>query len=118
MKSFLIYLSSSPFSSLSAKEGLDIALVMATFEQPVDLFVNGPALPILYSEQKPTPLHGKNLSKVLPSLEFYDIENIYVLQEEIDRFSSHSPPLWDGITVLSANEWKEKLPSYEHIIRF
>lgn len=118
MNSFLIYFSSPPFSSLSAKEGLDLALVMATFEQPVDLFFSGPALSILYSEQKPTSLHGKNLSKVLPSLEFYDLENIYVLQEEIDQLSYHSATLWDGVTVLNTNEWKEKLPYYEHIIRF
>ncbi|MFT2110188.1 DsrE family protein [Marinomonas sp. 2405UD68-3] len=116
MNSFLIHISSSSFVGLSAKEGLDLALVMATFEQPIDLYFGGEALSILSSNQKPEQIHGKNLSKALPSLEFYDIENIYVCSEDISELQHDN--LWDGISILNTESWSQKLQTYECILRF
>lgn len=117
MNSFLIHISSSSFVGLSAKEGLDLALVMATFEQPIDLYFGGPALSILNNDQKPEQRHGKNLSKALPSLEFYDIENIYVCSEDLNELHDKNN-LWEGINVLDSQSWAQKLQTYEHILRF
>ncbi len=117
MNSFLIHISSSSFSSLSAKEGLDLALVMATFEQPIDLYFGEQALSILNQKQNPEQLHGKDLSKALPSLEFYDIENIYVCSEDIDKLDDNTA-LWEGIKLLDRESWAQKLQTYEHILRF
>ncbi|MCZ2723226.1 DsrE family protein [Marinomonas sp. 15G1-11] len=118
MTSLLVHISSSPFTSLSAKEGLDIALVMATFEQAVDLYLSGPALSILQVNQAPSLLHGKNLSKALPSLELYDIENVYVCKEDISHLNKTQLNIWDGVHFLDSQQWQQKLQSYQHILRF
>ena len=78
MKHTLIHLNSSPYASLACKEGLDLALVLATFEQPVDLCLSGAALALLTDNQNPTTEQGKNLHKLLAGLGFYDIENSFI----------------------------------------
>ncbi|MBM6549591.1 DsrE family protein [Marinomonas ostreistagni] len=115
MKDTLIYLSSSPYQSTAAKEALDLALVLGTFEQPVSLCVTGDALAILSDGQAPSQRHGKHLFKLLDGLEFYDIENVYVRDSEISQLSS---PLWSGVQALSDEQWHTMLQQPAAIYRF
>ncbi|MCV2401297.1 DsrE family protein [Marinomonas sp. C2222] len=111
----LIHLSSSPYSSLSCKEGLDLALVLATFEQPVDLCLSGAALALLVSNQAPLPEHGKNLHKLLDGLEMYDIENIYI---EAGKLEIESGKAWSGVTELDKAQWAKLFSNYQQVFRF
>lgn len=113
--STLIYLSSSPFSSTSIKEGLDLTLVLGTFEQPVSLAITGDALALLMTNQQPTARHGKHLHKLLDGLEFYDIEHVYVKTSET---SGLTESLWPGIRSLETSDWLEMLNQHQHIYRF
>lgn len=115
MKHTLIHLNSSPYSSLACKEGLDLALVLATFEQPVDLCLSGAALALLTDNQAPTAEQGKNLHKLLAGLEFYDIENIYI---EKNRSWLEDNPTWQGVQALSNDEWQTMFSQYQHVFRF
>lgn len=115
MKHTLIHLNSSPYSSLACKEGLDLALVLATFEQPVDLCLSGAALSILTSEQNPAIEQGKNLHKLLDGLEFYDIENIYI---EKDGNWTGTSAFWQGVTLLDKPQWQAMFSDYQQIFRF
>ena len=115
MKHTLIHLNSSPYSSLACKEGLDLALVLATFEQPVDLCLSGAALAILTDNQNPTAEQGKNLHKLLDGLEFYDIENIFI--EKHHSWLSNQPT-WQGIQLLNEAEWQTMFSQYQHVFRF
>ncbi|ETX09446.1 sulfur oxidation protein [Marinomonas ushuaiensis DSM 15871] len=115
MKHTLIHLNSSPYSSLACKEGLDLALVLATFEQPVDLCLSGAALSILTSEQSPTIEQGKNLHKLLDGLEFYDIENIFI---EKDSSWANTETSWQGVTSLDKIQWQAMFSDYQQVFRF
>lgn len=115
MNDTLIYLSSSPYQSTSAKEALDLALVLGTFEQPVGLCVTGDALAIVSASQTPSQRHGKHLFKLLDGLEFYDIENIYLRDSEVSQLGT-SP--WPGAQVLSDAQWYDMLNQYAAIYRF
>lgn len=115
MKHTLIHLNSSPYSSLSCKEGLDLALVLATFEQAVDLCISGAALAILTTGQTPSEEQGKNLHKLLEGLEFYDIENIYV--EQSDQLAS-SDTIWQGVQLLESHDWHSLFSNYQQVFRF
>ena len=117
MKRILIHLSSAPFGGLSTKEGLDLALVLATFEQHIDLAFSGDALALLRNDQQPQAIHGKHLHKLLASLEFYDIDTVLVREDELKTLAPDYQ-LWDGVTLISATDWQQKLHSYQHIIRF
>lgn len=115
MKHTLIHLNTSPYSSLACKEGLDLALVLATFEQPVDLCLFGAALALLSDDQAPTTEHGKNLHKLLAGLEFYDIENIYI---EKNHTWLEDNPTWQGVQPLNDNEWQTMFSQYQQVFRF
>lgn len=115
MKNTLIHLSSDPFSSLACKEGLDLALVLATFEQAVDLCISGAALAILSNQQNPSQMHGKNLNKLLDGLEFYDIDNIYV---ECQQQTAITTPLWQGVKPLESTQWQQLFSQYQQVFRF
>ncbi|MBJ7536661.1 DsrE family protein [Marinomonas transparens] len=114
MKHTLIHLNSSPYANLSCKEGLDLALVLATFEQPVDLCLSGSALALLNNNQLPTAEHGKNLHKLLDGLEFYDIENIYIKSPSSVGESQH----WQGTKPLNEAEWHALFSQYQQVFRF
>ena len=115
MKHTLIHLNSSPYSSLACKEGLDLALVLATFEQPVDLCLSGAALSILAREQNPASEQGKNLHKLLDGLEFDDIENIFI---EKDSNWTDKKNSWQGVTILDKAQWQTIFSDYQQIFRF
>ncbi|RDL43027.1 sulfur oxidation protein [Marinomonas piezotolerans] len=111
----LIYLTSPTYSSLALKEGLDLALVLGTFEQDVSLCLTGDALSLLHINQSPLQRHGKHLYKLLDGLEFYDIVNVYVKEDELHNSTIE---LWDGITSLSQDAWHSMLRDHTHIYRF
>jgi tRNA 2-thiouridine synthesizing protein C len=114
MKHTLIHLNTSPYSSLACKEGLDLALVLATFEQPVDLCLSGAALALLTDDQQPTAEHGKNLHKLLDGLEFYDIENIFIEKNQwLDASAT-----WQGVQPLNHAEWQAMFSHYQQVFRF
>ncbi|BDX03533.1 hypothetical protein MACH16_22810 [Marinomonas pontica] len=115
MKHTLIHLNASPYTSLACKEGLDLALVLATFEQPVDLCLSGAAVAILSDNQQPTPEHGKNLHKLLAGLEFYDIENVYI---EKANAQLESNTTWQGVQPLDEVEWQTMFSQYQQVFRF
>ena len=111
--STLIHITSSPYDGLKAREGLDFAMVLATFEQEVDLAFSGAGVGLLITEQAPTKAHGKALHKMLPSFEFYDIEKLYV--QESDVLDNNITAL---ATPVSEQEWQTVLTGYTHIFRF
>ena len=115
MKHTLIHLSSNPYSNLSCKEGLDLALVLATFEQAIDLCLSGAALSILGKNQKPEAEQGKNLHKLLEGLEFYDIENIFIQERYLNSDTSQA---WQGTQTLNETEWSEMFSKYQQVFRF
>lgn len=115
MKHTLIHLNTSPYSSLACKEGLDLALVLATFEQPVDLCLSGGALALLTEDQQPAAEQGKNLHKLLAGLEFYDIENVYI---EKSHTWLKDNATWQGVQALSNDKWQTMFSQYQQVFRF
>lgn len=78
MKQFLIIINSAPFTNANIKEGLDMALILAAFDQKVNLLLQGDALFALKTEQTTEQLNIKNYLKSLGTLSLYDIEHIYI----------------------------------------
>ena len=82
--SCLISLSQSPYGSRSAKESLDITLVLAAFEQnPVLLFIDDGVLQLLPKSQQPSP--HKHIGKIISALEMYDIDELWVETESLQE---------------------------------
>lgn len=115
MKKTLIHLSSSPYSSLACKEGLDLALVLGTFEQSVDICVSNDASALLFTNQDPSNEHGKQLHKLLDGLAFYDIDNVFI---EANNKLTKEMDIWPNAKALSEGDWHSLFSQYQHVFRF
>ncbi len=119
MSSILIHIVSSPYQGLAAKEGLELAMVLATFGQQVELAFSGAGIALLYTQQAPTTEHGKALYKMLSSFEFYDLNNLYLPSSFISNtLQANKVEINPLATVVTDDEWQQILTRHTHIFRF
>jgi tRNA 2-thiouridine synthesizing protein C len=84
MKKLTIVFRKSPLGTASGREGLDFAMLSASFDQEVSLvFINDAVLHLLPS-QAPELTGSKDYIAALKALELYDIETVLVCQASLD----------------------------------
>ncbi|OUR72281.1 sulfur oxidation protein [Marinomonas sp. 42_23_T18] len=115
MSNTLIHITSSPYSGLKVKEALDLAMVLATFEQKVELAFSGAGIALLHQDQQPSNEQGKALFKMLASFEFYDLDKLYLPASQLP---SDEAKITSLASVLSDQEWTDMLTRYQHTFRF
>lgn len=82
-RSLLVVCTSSPYRSTRARDGLDLVLTAAAFEVPVTLFFCGDGIYQLLAQQQAGLIGHKDLSATLPVLPLYDVERIYVAEQDL-----------------------------------
>jgi tRNA 2-thiouridine synthesizing protein C len=113
----LICLSQSPYASQSAKESLDLALVMAAFEQnPGLLFIDEGVLQLLPKAAQPSP--HKHIGKVISALEMYDISQLWVEQESLQAFGLVTEQLSQPVKLISRHQIAELWAKYDQHLVF
>ena len=97
-KNWLITLSGKAQSTAALQAGADLALAAGAFGQKVTLVFSGESLALL----QPEPERHESLHRLLGSLPYYEIEQVYVLAPHSDAL-----PYRDDLTVLpiSLAEW-------------
>lgn len=109
---------SPPYSTANAKESLDLALVMGSFEQAVGLFFCDDGVYQLVKGQVPSSIKAKDLTKTLKALPFYDIEKIYVCHQSLIARNLSVSDLCVDVTELSFSNWQTLLNQYQHVVTF
>ncbi len=74
----LVIFTQPPLSGLAPREGLDTALVSATFEQKTALLFTGEGLLQLVTGQEPGLLELKGTQAMLKALPLYDLDAIFI----------------------------------------
>ena len=77
-KRYAIVNTSSTFNKFNAKEALDAALILASYEMDVSLFFIGDGVYQTQASQNPELVNGKDFISSFKALGFYDIDNIYI----------------------------------------
>ena len=97
-KDWLITLAGKAHATATLQAGVDLALAAGAFGQKVTLVFSGEGLALL----KPEPERHEPLHRLLGSLPYYEIEQVYVLAPHSDAL-----PYRDDLTVLpiSLAEW-------------
>jgi tRNA 2-thiouridine synthesizing protein C len=116
--SILLVLRHSPYSSQIAREALDAALTAAAFEVPVSLLFLNDGVYQLISEQQPEQLRAKNLSKALPALALYDIDQIYTSKSCLDIRGLNAAALCITAEPLDDAAVARLFHQYQHILSF
>lgn len=117
-KSIGILNTSSPFQNSNAKDSLDVALIMGTFEQQTSLFFQGEGVWLLIKQQ-PESINVKDFLKTFSAFEFYDIEEIFVCEKSLhERGITPSSFHIENITILDQRSFADTLGANDIIFRF
>lgn len=111
-------ISSPPFSHIDGKEGLDLALVCAAFEQQVKLIFVDQGVLHLIDNQKSSAIDDKLHNKQLSALEFYDIEQIYAETESLKQYSLLEESLIANVTSLNRQAINKICINSQQVINF
>jgi|TARA_B110000977_G_scaffold190941_1_gene262354 tRNA 2-thiouridine synthesizing protein C len=114
--SCLITLSHAPYGSQDAKEALDVALVLAAFEQqPALLFIDEGILQLLPNSQSPSS--HKHIGKIISALEMYEINELWVEQESLDYFGIMVDELSQPVKVINRAQVSQLCAQYhQHLV--
>jgi tRNA 2-thiouridine synthesizing protein C len=118
--STLIVMRSTPYGNTNAKDALDIALILATFEQSPSLLYQGAGLQqLLLHSQHTTPF--KHIGNILKAFPIYDIEQIYIDKASINEQNISLDKLNDlpvEYKLLDTNQVTELMYNHQHIMVF
>jgi tRNA 2-thiouridine synthesizing protein C len=114
--SCLITLSHAPYGSQDAKEALDVALVLAAFEQqPALLFIDEGILQLLPNSHSPSS--HKHIGKIISALEMYEINELWVEQESLDYFGIMVDELSQPVKVINRAQVSQLCAQYhQHLV--
>lgn len=110
-KSICIIFNKAPYGSQAGRELLDIALMAAAFDMPITAIFVEDGVYQLLNNQQPDILHIKNHSATFKALPLYGIEEVYVAQEDLDKFKLDMGRLLDidGIQPVATDTIKSKI---------
>ena len=114
--SCLITLSHAPYGSQDAKEALDVALVLAAFEQqPALLFIDEGILQLLPNSQARSS--HSHIGKIISALEMYEINELWVEQESLDYFGIMVDELSQPVKVINRAQVSQLCAQYhQHLV--
>ncbi|WP_017446265.1 sulfurtransferase complex subunit TusC [Gayadomonas joobiniege] len=116
--SHAIIINSAPFSQTKGQEALELALVLATFEEKVAIFFSGQGVLQLLSDVDGDSINEKNYPQGFKALDLYDIEEVYVLAEDLASFNLTQSELAINVKLISAPDWLPTLAKFSVQLTF
>ena len=116
-KSIAIINLSSPYERSNAKDALDLALIMGSFELPPSLYFKGDGVYQLVN-QTPEKLASKNFLKTFAAFEFYDIEQVYVCKSSLEARNLPTEFHIDNVKTLDKLAFKTMLNQHDTVFTF
>lgn len=114
----LVILTQPPLTGLRGREGLDVALVSSTFDQNTALLFMGEGVLQLLPEQQPDCLQLKGTQAMLKALPLYDLDQVYVEQAALERYSLSADALLLPVEVLDAVELQQLIRRSRHLLSY
>lgn len=118
MKPLLLISRHAPWSGLSARETLDIALAGGAFDLPVSLLWQGEGVYQLLAGQQPARLEQKNLQSQLSGLPLFGVNNLYVCGRSLEERGMDAGQLALEASVLDAPAIRELLAGHAQVLVF
>ncbi|GGP84536.1 sulfurtransferase complex subunit TusC [Shewanella ulleungensis] len=118
MKSVAILFRHAPFGTTCGREGLDVAMLSASFEQQVSLIFTDEAVLHLLAGQTPEQAGSKDYLSALKALPLYDIDTVLVCNESMQRLGINAAELSIDAKVASCNEITNTLQAVDEVLVF
>jgi tRNA 2-thiouridine synthesizing protein C len=117
-KKILIICRKPPYGNSLSKEAIDIALACAAFEQDMALLFLDDGIYQLLKDQQTDTIKSKNHGKILSALPLYDIDQIYVEFEAMEKRKMTSEDLIIPVTELSNDDIIALMQSSDVVFSF
>jgi len=114
----LILQRQAPYGSSLAREGIDYALTSAAYDQNISILFLGDGVFQTLKNQDSTGIQLKNHGSALEVLPLYEIENLYVIEEDLRARGLTTDQVLDSIAVISSAKGKDLIHSHKKIIGF
>lgn len=115
-KSLLLICRHSPWSGLSARETLDMALSGGAFELPVSMLWLDEGVWQLTGEQQPGLLEQKNLQAQLSALSLFGIDRLYVSGAALERRELEASSLSLEVEILDDRQICELIRQHHQVV--
>jgi tRNA 2-thiouridine synthesizing protein C len=115
---YLIISTAAPYSGVKPRAALDMALTAAAFEQEVTIVFRDEAVRQLLSGQETDNSGLKNIGKMIPALEMYEVKRICVHAPSLFLQGMNDEYLLDGIEHVSDADLKSLVESADQVMVF
>ncbi|NMP15376.1 sulfurtransferase complex subunit TusC [Thalassotalea sp. Y01] len=117
-KRYLIVNTSASFDKLHARESLDAALILASYDLPVSLCFIGDGVYQTQAAQNPELIHAKDFIASFKAVHFYDIEDIYVSEPCLAERSLSDSFAFADVSVISQQQISQLIEAADVVLTF
>lgn len=117
-KQILLINQTSALNSPCANEALDMALILASYDHQMAMLFEESAVLQLIKGQDAREVGSKDLFKRIKLLELYDVEQLFVCADAINRFGLQQADLAIDCDVLSRSQKAALFAAQDHLLRF
>lgn len=118
MKKICILFRSAPHGTVKGREGLDLALLSASFEQEVSLVFVDEGVLHLIKDQQPELIGGKDYLATFKALPLYDIESVFVCKQSLTDYGLSHGLLAIPVTIVNDEAIAAHLKSVDEVLVF
>ncbi|GIU26554.1 sulfurtransferase complex subunit TusC [Shewanella schlegeliana] len=118
MKKLCIIFRQAPHGTAHGREGLDLSLLSASFEQEVSLLFSDEGLLTLLKSQDPESIGSKDYIAALGALSLYDIETVLVCQESMQALGLELEDLRIDLSAALPTEISKHLAEVDEVLVF
>lgn len=115
-RSMLIITRQSPWSGLSAREALDVALAGGAFELPLGMLFLDDGVFQLVQAQQAAQLQQKDLTANLQALPMFGVDSLYVAKRSLTERGLNAAELSLAVEVLDDTALRALINRYDHVI--
>jgi len=117
-KNILVIQRTAPYGSSLAREGLDYVLTSAAYDQNIQMLFMGDGVFQLVKNQNSTDIQLKSQLGAMEVLPLYDIEDLYVIKEDLAERNLSESDLGLPIKVIKRRDTHTLIEQQDHVMGF
>ncbi|GIU46810.1 sulfurtransferase TusC [Shewanella sairae] len=118
MKKLCIVFKQPPHGTAHGREGLDLSLLSASFEQEVSLLFTNEGVLTLVKDQDPESIGAKDYIATLGALPLYEIDTVIVCEQSLLELGLTESDLRIGVSVINSELISGHLNDVDEVIVF
>ncbi|CAH9060340.1 Protein TusC [Pseudoalteromonas holothuriae] len=116
MKNVLVISTTSPFDRQKIRDALDTALIYAAIDQNISWLLLDSAVLALKKPQSASHIGLKDYFKAIKTLEIYDIEQVYVCADAMEKYQLDEQQLNIAVIALNKQQQQQLLQQQNFVV--